>query len=43
MLLLGISGLWMWARGRTLKQLVLLSVGGVVPALLAVVLVPALS
>jgi hypothetical protein len=42
MLLLGISGLWMWARGRTLKQMVF-SVGGTIVVLLAVVLFPALS
>jgi hypothetical protein len=42
MLLLGISGLWMWARGRTLKQLVF-SVGGLITGLLVVVLFPALS
>jgi uncharacterized protein len=42
MLLLGISGLWMWARGRTPKQLVF-SVTGMGVAVLIAVLVPALG
>jgi hypothetical protein len=42
MLLLGLSGLWMWARGRSARQMVL-SVAGTVSVLLAVVLIPALS
>lgn len=42
MLLLGISGIWMWARGRTAKDLVL-SVLGVSVLVLLVVLVPALA
>lgn len=42
MLLLGISGLWMWARGRPLNQM-LLSVTGLSVVLLAAVLFPALS
>ncbi|MCY7353935.1 MAG: PepSY-associated TM helix domain-containing protein [Lysobacter sp.] len=41
MLLLGLSGLWMWARGRTAKQMVV-SVLGLSVLVLAVVLVPAL-
>src|SRR4029079_10274497 len=39
MLLLGMSGLWMWARGRTARQMAV-SVVGVGAALLAVVLLP---
>lgn len=42
MLLLGLSGIWMWARGRTPKQLVL-SVFGVSLLVLAAVLGPALA
>ena len=42
MLLLGISALWMWARGRSLKQM-LFSVTGLIAALLAAVLFPAMS
>ena len=41
MLLLGMSGLWMWARGRTLRSMVVSVMGASVAALL-VVLVPAL-
>jgi len=39
MLLLGLSGLWMWARGRTARQMAI-SIVGFVAALLAVVLLP---
>jgi uncharacterized protein len=42
MLLLGMSGLWMWARGRTPRQMVF-SVAGLITALLAAVLIPALA
>ncbi len=42
MLLLGVSGLWMWARGRSARDM-LLSVLGVSIAALLVVLVPALG
>jgi hypothetical protein len=42
MLLLGMSGLWMWARGRTPKQLIF-SVTGLGIAVLIAVLVPALG
>ena len=42
MLLLGLSGIWMWARGRTPKQLVL-SVFGASRLVLVVVLGPALA
>jgi hypothetical protein len=42
MLLLGLSGIWMWARGRTAKDVVL-SVLGVSVLVLLVVLVPALA
>jgi len=42
MLLLGISGLWMWARGRSPKQWVF-SVVGLIVGLLAAVLLPAMS
>jgi len=42
MLLLGMSGIWMWARGRTPKQLVL-SVFGASLLVLVVVLGPALA
>ena len=42
MLLLGISGLWMWARGRSLKQMVF-SVTGLIAVLLAAVVFPAMS
>jgi uncharacterized protein len=42
MLLLGMSGLWMWARGRTPKQLIF-SVTGLGIAVLVAVLVPALG
>lgn len=38
MVLLGISGLWMWARGRSLKQLVV-SIGGTSILVMIVVLV----
>lgn len=41
MLLLGLSGLWMWARGRTAKQLIA-SVLGLSMLVMAAVLVPAL-
>jgi len=41
MLLLGLSGIWMWARGRSAKDLVV-SVLGASVAVLLVVLVPAL-
>ncbi|KGQ17738.1 PepSY-associated TM helix domain-containing protein [Lysobacter dokdonensis DS-58] len=41
MLLLGLSGIWMWARGRNAKELVL-SVMGASIVVLLVVLVPAL-
>jgi hypothetical protein len=41
MLLLGLSGIWMWARGRTPRQMVA-SVLGLSVVVLAVVLVPAL-
>ncbi|MGO4550565.1 PepSY-associated TM helix domain-containing protein [Lysobacter sp. 2RAF19] len=41
MLLLGISGIWMWARGRNAKELVV-SVLGVSSVVMLVVLVPAL-
>lgn len=41
MLLLGLSGVWMWARGRTPRQM-LVSVLGVSVAVLALVLGPAL-
>ena len=40
MLLLGLSGIWMWARGRSAKDIVL-SVMGVSVVALGVVLVPA--
>lgn len=42
MLLLGMSGIWMWARGRTGRQLVL-SVMGVSTLVLLLVLWPALA
>jgi hypothetical protein len=42
MLLLGLSGIWMWARGRTPKQLVM-SVFAVSLLVLAAVLGPALA
>lgn len=42
MLLLGVSGLWMWARGRSAREM-LLSVLGASVAVLLVVLVPALG
>jgi hypothetical protein len=42
MLLLGISGIWMWARGRTAKDVVV-SVLGVSVVVLLVVLVPAFA
>jgi uncharacterized protein len=42
MLLLGISGIWMWARGRTAKDIVA-SVLGVSMLVLLIVLVPALA
>jgi hypothetical protein len=42
MVLLGLSGLWMWARGRSPKQM-LASVGGLSCAVLAIVLVAALG
>lgn len=42
MVLLGLSGLWMWARGRTAGQMVA-SVAGLSTAVLAVVLVAALG
>jgi hypothetical protein len=42
MLLLGMSGIWMWARGRTPKQLVM-SVFAVSLLVLAAVLGPALA
>lgn len=42
MLLLGLSGIWMWARGRTAKD-VALSVLAVSVVVLALVLVPALA
>src|SRR5688572_15848195 len=41
MLLLGLSGIWMWARGRTLKDMVA-SIFGLSLLILAAVLVPAL-
>lgn len=41
MLLLGLSGIWMWARGRNAKELVV-SVLGVSLVVMLVVLVPAL-
>jgi len=41
MLLLGLSGLWMWARGRTLRSMAVSVMGASLLALL-VVLVPAL-
>jgi uncharacterized protein len=41
MLLLGLSGIWMWARGRTPKQMIA-SVLGLSVLVLAVVLLPAL-
>ena len=41
MLLLGMSGLWMWARGRTARQW-MLSVFGIGSAITALVLLPAL-
>lgn len=41
MLLLGLSGIWMWARGRGVKQVVL-SVLAASVAAMAVVLIPAL-
>jgi hypothetical protein len=41
MLLLGLSGIWMWARGRNAKELVV-SVLGVSVVVMLVVLVPAL-
>ena len=41
MLLLGLSGIWMWARGRSAKDIVV-SVLGVSVAVLLLVLVPAL-
>jgi hypothetical protein len=41
MLLLGLSGIWMWARGRTPREMVL-SVFGLSLAILAAVVVPAL-
>ena len=41
MLLLGLSGIWMWARGRNAKELVV-SVLGVSIVVMGVVLVPAL-
>jgi hypothetical protein len=42
MLLLGMSGIWMWARGRTPKQMAM-SVLGVSLLVLAAVLWPALA
>ena len=42
MLLLGLSGIWMWARGRTPRQLVL-SVMGASTLVLLLVLWPALA
>lgn len=42
MLLLGLSGIWMWARGRTPRQLVM-SVMGVSSLVLLLVLWPALA
>jgi hypothetical protein len=42
MLLLGLSGIWMWARGRTARQLVL-SVMGASTLVLLLVLWPALA
>lgn len=42
MLLLGLSGIWMWARGRTARQLVM-SVMGVSTLVLLLVLWPALA
>ncbi len=42
MLLLGLSGIWMWARGRTARQMVT-SVFAVSTAVLVVVLWPALT
>jgi hypothetical protein len=41
MLLLGISGIWMWVRGRTAKQMIV-SVMGVSVVVLVIVLGPAL-
>jgi hypothetical protein len=41
MLLLGLSGIWMWARGRTSKQMIV-SVLGLSVVVLTVVLVPVL-
>ena len=41
MLLLGLSGIWMWARGRTAKQMAA-SVLGLSVAVLVIVLGPAL-
>jgi uncharacterized protein len=41
MLLLGLSGIWMWARGRNAKQMAA-SVLGLSVLVLAAVLVPAL-
>ena len=41
MLLLGLSGIWMWVRGRTAKQMIV-SVLGVSVVVLAIVLGPAL-
>lgn len=38
MVLLGLSGLWLWARGRSIKQLVI-SIGGVSVVVMTVVLV----
>lgn len=42
MILLGLSGVWMWARGRTLRSLIF-SVLGASAAILALVLGPALA
>ena len=42
MLLLGLSGLWMWARGRSPRDM-LLSVLGLSTLVLALVLGPALA
>jgi hypothetical protein len=42
LLLLGLSGIWMWARGRTPRQMIV-SVLGVSVAILLVVLGPALA
>lgn len=41
MLLLGLSGIWMWARGRTAKEMIV-SVLGISTAVVLLVLVPAL-